>query len=103
MSELRISVPSCRLVVPLVPEHEVHGVAGQHHEGQVDVAAHLQHVDVVVQGVAVSLQDPRLEAQVGQVVYRLNTHGHTFKRISARRFVIAEKAPTKAFSYSWRR
>ena len=84
----------CCLVVPLVPEHEVHGVAGQHHEGQVDVAPHLEHVHVVVQGVAVSLLALRLEAEVGQAVHRLNTHGHTYRA--------SNECPQEG-SQSWRR
>ena len=37
------------LVVCLVPEHEVHGVAGQGQEGHVYVAPHLEPVAVLVQ------------------------------------------------------
>ena len=37
------------LVVCLVPEHEVHGVAGQGQEGRVYVAPHLEPVAVLVQ------------------------------------------------------
>ena len=37
------------LVVGLVPEHEVHGVAGEGQEGHVNVAAHLEPVAVVIQ------------------------------------------------------
>lgn len=36
------------LVVGLVPEHQVHGVAGEGQEGHVDVATDLQPVAVVI-------------------------------------------------------
>ena len=42
------------LVVGLVPEHEVHGVAGEGQEGHVNVASDLQPVAVVIQTLGVN-------------------------------------------------
>lgn len=42
------------LVVGLVPEHEVHGVAGEGQEGHVDVATDLEPVAVVVQTLGIN-------------------------------------------------
>ena len=42
------------LVVGLVPEHEVHGVAGEGQEGHVNVASDLEPVAVVIQTLGVN-------------------------------------------------
>ena len=49
-----IVVVVLHLVVGLVPEHEVHGVAGEGQEGHVNVASDLQPVAVVIQTLGVN-------------------------------------------------
>ena len=54
IATLLVLVVVLHLVVGLVPEHEVHGVAGEGQEGHVNVAPHLQPVAVVIQTLGIN-------------------------------------------------